>query len=203
VIVRGLRRQADLDRIGRAFAGKRPAAEVLLARLDAAIDRWGKMRAVERRAFVLTLNDAVRTRVAETGLRLFGRVRLPRGSYQVRVVASQPGGATGAAMTAVEVPDYTDLPLSISDVVVSSALGRSLLTLEEDPVLRRTLPAQPAWGPNHAGAWLQSMRQSAWHFRVRDRLWPLRFRARLGERRANRLPTTARCCRQRRLRRAS
>ena len=101
------------------------------------------MRAVERRAFVLTLNDAVRTRVAETGLRLFGRVRLPRGSYQVRVVASQPGGATGAAMTAVEVPDYTDLPLSISDVVVSSALGRSLLTLEEDPVLRRTLPAQP------------------------------------------------------------
>jgi len=34
--------------------------------------------------------------------------------------------------------------LSISDVVVSSARGPSLLTLEEDPVLRRALPAQPS-----------------------------------------------------------
>jgi hypothetical protein len=126
-----------------------PGASLHLAPNDrvelsyAAIDRWGKMRAVERRAFVLTLSDAVRAKVSDTGLRLFGRVRLPRGTYQVRVAASQPGGATGAATADVEVPDYTELPLSISDVIVSSALGRSLLTLEEDPVLRRTLPAQP------------------------------------------------------------
>jgi VWFA-related protein len=109
----------------------------------AAIDRWGTTRASERRAFTLTMNDTMRARVAQSGVRLFGRIQLPRGTYQIRVAASQPGGGTGAASADIEIPDYTDLPLSISDVVVSSALGRSMLTLEEDPVLRRTLPAQP------------------------------------------------------------
>jgi hypothetical protein len=126
-----------------------PGASLHLAANDrielsyAAIDRWGTMRAVERRAFTLTMNDTMRARVAATGLRLFGRIQLPRGTYQIRVAASQPGGGTGAADADVEVPDYTDLPLSISDVVVSSALGGSLLTLEEDPVMRQALPAQP------------------------------------------------------------
>jgi hypothetical protein len=109
----------------------------------AAIDRWGTIRGLDRRSFTLTMNEATRTRVVQTGLRLFGRIQLPRGTYQIRVAASQPGGGTGAAVSDIEIPDYTDLPLSISDVVVSSALGRSLLTLEEDPVMRRALPAQP------------------------------------------------------------
>jgi hypothetical protein len=102
------------------------------------------MRAVERRAFTLTLDDRTRARVAQTGLRLFGRIQLPRGSYQIRVVASQPQGAVGAATTGIQVPNYSDLPLSISDVVVSSARGPSLLTLEEDTALRQVLPAQPS-----------------------------------------------------------
>ena len=110
----------------------------------AAIDGWGTMRAVERRAFALTMDDATRARVAQTGLRLFGRIHLPRGSYQIRVVASQRQGTSGAATSDIEVPNYTDLPLSISDVVVSSARAPSLLTLEEDPVLRQALPAQPS-----------------------------------------------------------
>jgi hypothetical protein len=109
----------------------------------AAIDRWGTMRAIERRAFTLTMNDTMRARVEQTGVRLFGRVQLPRGTYQIRVAASQPGGLSGAATADVEIPDYTDLPMSISDIVVSSALARSLLTLEEDPVMRKALPAQP------------------------------------------------------------
>ena len=108
-----------------------------------AVDRWGTVRAVERRAFTLTLNDAMRRRIQETGLRLFGRMELPRGQYQIRVAAHQPGGDTGSAVSDIEVPDYTDLPLSISDFVVASSHGRSLTTLEEDPILRRALPAQP------------------------------------------------------------
>jgi VWFA-related protein len=109
----------------------------------AAIDRWGMIRGTDRRSFTLTMNEATRTRVAQTGLRLVGRIQLPRGTYQIRVAATQPGGGTGAAFADVEIPDYTDLPLSISDVVVSSALARSPLTLEEDPVMRQALPAQP------------------------------------------------------------
>jgi VWFA-related protein len=108
-----------------------------------AIDRWGTVRAAERRAFTLTFTDAMRDRVRATGVRLFGRLQLPRGTYEIRVAAHQPNGGTGSAAAAVEVPDYTELPLSISDFVVASTHGRTLTTLEEDPVLRRALPAQP------------------------------------------------------------
>ena len=63
-----------------------------------AVDRWGTVRAAERRAFTINLNDKTGARVAETGLRLFGRLRLPRGTYEIRVAFNQPGGANGAAL---------------------------------------------------------------------------------------------------------
>jgi hypothetical protein len=109
----------------------------------AAVDQWGTVRAAERRAYTMNFNDATRTRVEQTGLRLFGRLQVPRGSYQIRVVAHQPGGSTGSAVAEVEIPDYTDLPLSFSDLLVASAEGPRLLTLAEDPTLRRELPSQP------------------------------------------------------------
>jgi hypothetical protein len=108
-----------------------------------AVDRWGTVRAAERRAFTLSFSDGMRDRVRGTGVRLFGRLQLPRGTYQVRVAAHQPNGGTGSAVAEIEVPDYTDLPLSISDFVVASTHSRTLTTLEEDPVLRRALPSQP------------------------------------------------------------
>jgi hypothetical protein len=109
----------------------------------AAVDRWGAVRAVDRRAFTLTFNEDTRARVETTGLRLFGRLSLPRGRYEIRVAAHQPGGATGSAVTAIDIPDYTELPLSISDLVVASSNGLGFMTLDEDPVLRSALPTQP------------------------------------------------------------
>ena len=108
-----------------------------------AVDRWGKIRAVDRRAFTLTFNDATRARVQNTGLRLYGRLRLPRGRYEIRVAANQPGGASGSAAREIEIPDYTELPLSVSDFVVASSRGPTLMTLEDDSILRRALPDQP------------------------------------------------------------
>ena len=128
---------------------RRQGANLKLARNErielsyVAIDRWGRTRAAERRAFTLTLSDQMRTRVAQSGLRLFGRLQVPRGQYQIRVVAHQPNGETGSATTDVEVPDYTDMPLSVSELVVASANGPKLTTLEEDAQLRRALPSQP------------------------------------------------------------
>ena len=107
-----------------------------------AVDRWGVTRAAERRAFTLTWSDSARASVAQTGLRLFGRLRLPRGQYDIRVAVHQPGGATGSAFTEIEIPDYTELPISVSDLVVASSHGPSLTTLEDDTILRRALPAQ-------------------------------------------------------------
>ena len=107
-----------------------------------AVDRWEVTRAAERRAFTLTLSDSARAKVAETGLRLFGRLRLPRGRYDIRVAVHQPGGATGSASVEIEIPDYTELPVSVSDLVVASSHGPTLTTLEDDAILRRALPTQ-------------------------------------------------------------
>ena len=108
-----------------------------------AVDRWGVTRAVDRRAYTLTLSNELRAQVAQGGLRLFGRLKLPRGRYQIRVAAHQPNGRLGSTFADVEVPDYTELPMSVSDLVLSSSHGATLTTLEEDAVLRRALPSQP------------------------------------------------------------
>jgi uncharacterized protein (TIGR03435 family) len=108
-----------------------------------AVDRWGAVRAVERRPFTLNLSAQNRARVERTGLRLFGRLQLPRGQYQIRVAAHQANGTTASAAADVEVPDYIGQPLTISDFVVASSQGRTLMTLEEDALLRGALPAQP------------------------------------------------------------
>jgi uncharacterized protein (TIGR03435 family) len=108
-----------------------------------AVDRWGAVRAVERRPFTLNLSAQNRARVERTGLRLFGRLQLPRGQYQIRVAAHQANGITASAAADVEVPDYIGQPLTISDFVVASSQGQTLMTLEEDALLRGALPAQP------------------------------------------------------------
>jgi hypothetical protein len=108
-----------------------------------AVDRWGTVRAVDRKAFTLNLGTQSRTRVEQTGLRLFGRLQVPRGRYEIRVVAHQDNGVTASAATDVEVPDYADQPITVSEFVVASSHGPALLTLEDDAVLRRALPSQP------------------------------------------------------------
>ena len=108
-----------------------------------AVDRWGVIRGTHRRAFTLTLNDALRSDVARGGLRLFGRLTLPRGAYQVRVAVQQPNGQLGAAFAEVEIPDYTELPISVSDLILASTHGPTYTTLEHDAILRQALPTQP------------------------------------------------------------
>jgi uncharacterized protein (TIGR03435 family) len=108
-----------------------------------AVDRWGVTRAAQRQAFRLNLGDENRARVAESGVRLLGRLQVPRGQYQIRVAAHQPNGITASAVTEVEVPDYADQALTVSEFLVSSSHGPMLLTLEDDPLLRGVLPAQP------------------------------------------------------------
>jgi uncharacterized protein (TIGR03435 family) len=108
-----------------------------------AIDRWGVVRAAERRAFTMNLSEQSRVSAERAGVRLLGRVQVPRGQYQIRVVAHQVDGITASAATDVEVPDYTDQPLSVSEFVVASSHGPRLATLEEDAVLRAALLDQP------------------------------------------------------------
>ena len=109
-----------------------------------AVDGWGKVRAVDRRAFSLTLTNATRDRIAREGIQVFSRFTLPRGAYDIQVVVHQPGGSIGRVSTPVEVPDYTDQALTMSDFAVSAGREDGLpLTMVEDNVLRKVLPASP------------------------------------------------------------
>lgn len=94
-------------------------------------------------SFTLNLSEQNRAQAGRTGVRLLGRLQVPRGLYQIRVAAHQLNGITAAASASVEVPDYADQPLTVSEFVVASSHGPRLTTLEEDPVLRSALPTQP------------------------------------------------------------
>ena len=109
-----------------------------------AVDGWGKVRAVDRRAFSLALTNATRDRITREGIQVFSRFTLPRGSYDIQVVVHQPGGSIGRVSTAVEVPDFTDQALTMSDFAVSTSReDRSPVALITDSVLRKVLPTLP------------------------------------------------------------
>lgn len=104
----------------------------------AAIDGQGTVRAFDRRAFTLNVRDDTRLRLERDPVTFFTRLELPPGQYTVRVSAHQPGGAIGIQSREIQVPDFAERALNISDLVVSSA-SRSSLILQPDPTIRRAL----------------------------------------------------------------
>ena len=54
----------------------------------------------------------------------------------------QPGGATCFQSREIQIPDFAERALNISDILIASA-SRSSLILQPDEAIRRTLPAVP------------------------------------------------------------
>src|SRR5262245_58253367 len=81
--------------------------------------------------------------VEERGLRVLGRLDLPPGRYQIRYAAHESGADTvGSVRYDLEVPDFAKAPLSLSGLVVTSALGSAIPTVRLDERLR-ALPGPP------------------------------------------------------------
>jgi Ca-activated chloride channel homolog len=119
--------------------------------IETHIDRRGLSQAARRLELLLTATD-VRGKVRETGrqaidvppqalgvepelpntVRVFSRLNVPRGRFTVRVVVQQPSGPPGSAQTVVDVPDFTEGSVSVSDMVIAANGGENLLTLVED-----------------------------------------------------------------------
>ena len=81
--------------------------------------------------------------MSASGFRYVERLELPPGRYEVRLMAHQPGGATGAVVTHVEVPNYTQGPLHLSGIVLGSAHAAAHRALREDATLAGVLPSGP------------------------------------------------------------
>jgi hypothetical protein len=101
--------------------------------------REGRIVKGEYQIFTLNLQPGTRERVEERGLRWIGRLALPPGLYELRLVADQENGRLGSLVMPVDVPEFTDL--SISGVVVAAAGADLDVNLRDDAELRRVLGA--------------------------------------------------------------
>ena len=143
------------------FKGMAPNASVLVGvevrghdlRLDpsdkltvtyAAVDAEGKIRGGNTDAVLLNLKPDTKDRVAQTSLRLLGRVDLPPGRYQLHVAAEDAGsGKVGSVLYDLDVPDFTKAPLSMSGLVLTSAAASAEPTVRPDEQLKQLLPSSP------------------------------------------------------------
>lgn len=109
-----------------------------------AIDAKGEIRGGTTESVSLALKPETRARIAQTGLRVLSRFDLPPGRHQLRVAGHDAGnGRTGSVILDLTIPNFEKEPLSISGVVLTSAMSLALPTARPDAVLASALPGSP------------------------------------------------------------
>jgi VWFA-related protein len=101
-----------------------------------------RMLGGEYHTMVLNLKPDTMTRARETGLQVLGEIKLPPGRYQVRAALGN-GTKAGSVIYDVDVPDFSQKPLMMSGVAVTSRLLANAPTLTPRNPLRDFLPAPP------------------------------------------------------------
>ena len=110
-----------------------------------AVDRQGKVKDGIRQQLKMPLKPESFKVVSSQGLRLMGRMSLPPGQYQLRIAALDKGsGRSGSVYYDLEVPNFSESPLVMSGLAISSSLAGSVPTpgSEEDEI-RKVLPGPP------------------------------------------------------------
>jgi VWFA-related protein len=110
-----------------------------------AVDVKGKTRAGSDDTITMTsLRPETRARVEASGLRVFSRLELPPGRYQMRIAGHDTsGGAVGSVAYDLEVPDFYKLPFSMSGLVMTSPSTSGMVVVKADAELMNVLPAPP------------------------------------------------------------
>lgn len=109
-----------------------------------AVDSKAKVFGRRNDTLSLNLRADTRTRVESTGLRVFNRMDMPAGRYQLRVAAGDPGKANlGSVILDLEVPDFFKIPFGISGLTVTPLGGGPMMSAKPDEALLQVLPAPP------------------------------------------------------------
>ncbi len=109
-----------------------------------AIDQSGKIRGGDHNAVKLDLRPETHAFVLQHGVRFLSRVSLPPGHYQLRIAAhEQNASRVGSVLYDLVVPDFTDAPLMMSGLVLTSGAAAGTPTPKADPELAKVLPAPP------------------------------------------------------------
>ena len=114
----------------------------------AAVDVKGKTRGGSNDTITMTtLKPETRTRIEESGLRVFNRLDLPPGRYQMRIASRDvAGSAVGSVAYDLDVPDFYKLPFSMSGLVMTSLSTSAMVVVKADAQLVDILPAPPVAG---------------------------------------------------------
>ncbi|MDO8836606.1 MAG: hypothetical protein Q7V01_13475, partial [Vicinamibacterales bacterium] len=108
-----------------------------------AVDPQGKVRGGMRDTVDLSLRPETYERVQQAGFRIQSRLEVPPGRYQLRVAVREAGGKIGSVYYDLIVPDFAKEPLSMSGLVLSSALAGSVPTAGTIPEIKDILPGPP------------------------------------------------------------
>jgi VWFA-related protein len=108
--------------------------------------RGGKSKGGFQYSLEMPLQPASYQQVAATGLRLTSSFAVPPGRYQLRIgAADATSQRVGSVHYDLEVPDFSDAPLTMSGIVLTSELASRVRTAAANPEddLRKALPGPP------------------------------------------------------------
>ena len=108
-----------------------------------AVDASGETRA-DTDSFMFKLPPDAKARIKQTGIRFLRRLNLPAGRYLLRVGAHDTAtGAVGTVNYDLDVPNFNDLPLAMSGLLLTSRDAASTVTARGDAELQKFMNAPP------------------------------------------------------------
>ena len=110
-----------------------------------AVDVKGKAKdGTDNKITMSSLRPDTKSRIEASGFRVFNRIALPPGRYQMRIGARDTGaGSMGSVTYDLDIPDFYKLPFSMSGLVMTSLSNGGMVTAKADEELRGVLPAPP------------------------------------------------------------
>ncbi len=109
-----------------------------------ALDSKSKVHGARNEVITLNLRPESRVRVEQSGLRMFNRLDLPAGRYQLRIAARDVSKSiVGSVIYDLEVPDFYKMPFGISGLTLTSLGSGAMMTAKPDEQLRTVMPALP------------------------------------------------------------
>lgn len=133
-----------VDGVGLKFTQKDGSYYTQIEVVAIATDMRGKSPDWKPATVELNLKPDTYKAVSRFGVRILSRLELSPGRYQLRVAGRDTGsGLTGSVHADLEVPDFTKPALSMSNLVMSSALAAIVPTARQDEELKGVLPGQP------------------------------------------------------------
>jgi len=129
------------------FVKKEGKLEGVLDLAAVAIEaQTGKSKGGTHFSLTMPLQEASRPQMEAAGVRITARLDLDPGNYQLRIGAADAASQrVGSIHYDLTVPDFTDAPLAMSGVVLTSALASQVRTAAASPddLLSKALPGPP------------------------------------------------------------